>query len=99
MPLVKEVVIQSCSTLQPHGLYVARQAPLSMEFSRPEYWSGLPFPSPTLDLTNPGIKPRSPALQADSLPSESPGKPPYNIYIAFTFERYFQWISGHFVLS
>ena len=46
----------------------------SMEFSRPEYWSGLPFPSPG-DLLNPGIKPRSPTLQADSLPSEPPGKP------------------------
>ena len=40
-----------------------------MEFSRPEYWSGYPFPSPR-DLPNPGIKPRSPALQADSLPAE-----------------------------
>ena len=45
----------------------------SMEFSRPEYWSGLPFPSPR-DLPNPGIKRRSPALQADSLPAEPPGK-------------------------
>ena len=45
----------------------------SMEFSRPEYWNGLPFPSPR-DLPNPGIKPRSPALQADSLPAEPPGK-------------------------
>ena len=50
------------------------QAPQSMEFSRPEYWSGLPFPSP-VDLPNPGIKPGSPALQADALLSESPGKP------------------------
>ena len=46
----------------------------SMKFSRPEYWSGLPFPSPG-DLPNPGIKPRSPTLQADSLPAEPPGKP------------------------
>ena len=45
-----------------------------MEFSRPEYWSELPFPSPG-DLSNPGIKPRSPAFQADSLPAEPPGKP------------------------
>ena len=44
-----------------------------MEFSRPEYWSGLPFPSPG-DLPKPGIEPRSPALQADSLPAELPGK-------------------------
>jgi len=45
-----------------------------MEFSRQEYWSGLPFPSPG-DLPNPGIKPGSPALQADSLLSEPPEKP------------------------
>jgi len=45
-----------------------------MGFSRQEYWSGLPFPSPG-DLPNPGIKPRSPALQTDALPSEPPGKP------------------------
>ena len=47
---------------------VTYQAPPSMEFSRQEYWSGLPFPSP-------GIKPRSPSLQADALLSEPPGKP------------------------
>ena len=52
---------------------VARQAPPSMGFSRQEYWSGLPFPSPG-DLPNPGIEPRSPTLQADSLLSEPPGK-------------------------
>ena len=45
-----------------------------MEFSRPEYWSGWPFPSPG-DLPKPGIQPRSPALQVDSLPAEPPGKP------------------------
>ena len=54
---------------------VAHQAPLSMGFFRREYWSGLPFPS-TGDLPNPGIKPGSPALQADSLPPEPPRKPP-----------------------
>ena len=53
---------------------VAHQAPLSMGFSRQEYWSGLPFPS-LGDLPDPGIEPRSPALQADSLTSEPPGKP------------------------
>ena len=52
---------------------VARQAPLSMEFSRQEYWSGLPFPSPGY-LPNPRIEPGSPALQADALSSEPPGK-------------------------
>ena len=53
---------------------VSYKAPLSMEFSRQEYWSGLLFPSPG-DLPDPGIEPRSPALQADALPSEPPGKP------------------------
>ena len=53
---------------------VAYQGPLSMGFSRQEYWSGLPFPSPG-DLPNPGIEPGSPALRADTLPSETPGKP------------------------
>ena len=53
---------------------VARQAPLSMEFSMQECWSGQPFPSPG-DLPDPGIEPRSPALQADSLSSEPAGKP------------------------
>ena len=53
---------------------VAYQAPLSTGFSRQEYWSGLPFPSPG-DLPNPGIEPGSPALQTDALPSEPPGKP------------------------
>ena len=50
---------------------VARQAPLSTEFSRQEYCSRLPFPSPG-DLPHPGIEPRSPTMQADSLPSEPP---------------------------
>ena len=56
-------------SLQPHGLYIQ-----SMEFSRSEYWSGQPFPSPG-HLPNPGIKAMSPALRADSLPAEPQGKP------------------------
>ena len=61
-------VAQSCRTLcDPRT--VAHQAPPSMGFSRQEYWSGLPFPSPG-DLPDPGIEPRSPALQADALTSE-----------------------------
>ena len=48
-------------------------AVLSMETSRQEYWSGLPFPTP-VDLPDPGIKPKSPTLKADSLPLEPPGK-------------------------
>ena len=57
---------------------VTYQASLSMGFSRQENWSGLPFPSPGY-LPDPGIEPRSPALQADVLPSEPPGKPLYYI--------------------
>ena len=52
---------------------VAYQAPPSTGLSRQEYWSGLPFPSPG-DLPDPGIEPRSPALEADALTSEPPGK-------------------------
>ena len=55
---------------------VACQAPLSVGFSREEYWSGLPFLSPG-DLPDPGIEPRSPTLQADSLPSEEKKKRGY----------------------
>ena len=62
------LVTKSCPTLVIPWT-VACQAPLSMGFSRQEYWSGLPFPSPA-DLPNPGIEPRSPVLQADSLPTE-----------------------------
>ena len=53
---------------------IALQAPLSMEFSRQEYWSGLPCPLPG-DLPNPGIESRSPTLLVDSLLPEPPGKP------------------------
>ena len=66
------LVAKSCPTLAT-ALTVAPQAPLSMGFSRQEYWSELPFPSPG-DLPDLGIKPGSPALQADSLSSEPPGK-------------------------
>ena len=61
----------SCVTLFATPWTAARQAPLSKEFSRQEYWSGLPLPSPG-DPPNPGIKPKSPALHIDSLP-EPPG--------------------------
>ena len=63
---------QSCPTLRNH-MDCSLQASLSMGFSRQEYRSGLPFHSPG-DLPDPGIEPRSPALQADALPSESPRK-------------------------
>ena len=59
---------------------VAYQAPPPIGFSRQEYWSGLPFPSPG-DLPDPGIEPGSPAFQADALISEPPGKPLYRVSI------------------
>ena len=62
------LVAKSCPTCATPWT-VACQAPLSMRFSRQEYWSGLPFPSPG-DLPDPGIEPGAPALQADSLPTE-----------------------------
>ena len=61
---------------------VAHQNPLSIEFSRQKYWSGLPFPSPG-DLPNQRIESGSPALQVDSSPSEPPGKPPLPLESAF----------------
>ena len=66
---------------------VACQAPLSMGFSRQEYWSGLSFPSPG-DLPDPGIKPRSPASKADSLLTELRGKPYqwYETYYLFSLQ-------------
>ena len=67
------LVAQSCPTLATTWT-VTCQAPLSMEFLRQEYWSGLLGPPPG-GLPNPGIQPGSPALQAGSLPSEPPGKP------------------------
>ena len=70
--------VLSCSVASDcvwhHGLY---RVPLSMGFSRQEYWSRLPCPSPG-DLPNPGIELSSPTLQVDSLPSKPPGKPMYH---------------------
>ena len=67
------LVAKSCLTLVTPWT-VACQAPLSMGFSRQEYWSGLPFPSPG-DLPDPGIEPASPALQADSYQLSYEGSP------------------------
>ena len=69
-----------------------------MEFSRQEYWSRLPFLPPG-DLPNPGIKPRSPALQADALWSEPPGEPlvagvtmnTLSDEVTYNFDQYFEW--------
>ena len=69
----KNRVAQSCLTFcNPWS--IDGQVPLPMEFSRQDYWNGLSFPPPG-NLPNPRIKPRSPALQADSLPTELQGKP------------------------
>ena len=72
LQIIGGLVAKLCPTLVTPWT-VAHQAPLSMGFSKQAYWSGLPFPSPG-DLPNPGVKPGSPALQADALPSEPPGK-------------------------
>ena len=69
-----EVKSLSCVRLFATPWTVAHQAPLSIEFSRQEYWSGLPFLPPG-DIPYPGIEPGSPAVQSDTLPSEPPGKP------------------------
>ena len=70
---VQQSVLSTKSCLTLATLWtVAFQAPLSMGFSRQEYWSGLPFPSPG-DLPDPGIEPRSPTLQVDSLLNELHG--------------------------
>ena len=71
-------------SLRPHGLYSQ-----SMEFSRPEYWSGWPFPSPG-DLPNRGIKPRCPPLQVDSLLAEPQGNENWKLlYMLFCL---FVWL-------
>ena len=69
---MKVLAAQSCLTRTPWT--ITRQSPLSMGFSRQEYWDVLPFPSPE-DLPNPGIEPGSPTSQANSWPSELPEKP------------------------
>ena len=66
--MIGGLVAKLCPTLATLW-NIACQAPLSKGFSRQEYWSGLPFPSP-VDLSDPGIEPGSPAMQADSLPTE-----------------------------
>ena len=68
----------SCVCLSETPWTAVRQAPLSVGFSRQEYWSGLPFPSPG-DLPNPGIKPMSPALACGFFATEPPGKQIFNI--------------------
>ena len=76
---MKVLVTQLCLTLCD-PMTVALQAPVSVGFSRQEYWSGLPFPSPE-DLPDLGIELRSPALQAASLPSEVQGRSMVSVYL------------------
>ena len=76
-PLEKEMATHSSNLAWKTPWTVACKVPLSVEFSKQQYWSGLPFPSPG-DLPDPGIEPGSPTLQADALPSEPPGKPQCN---------------------
>ena len=89
MFIKSEVKVKSLSRVRLFATpwTIAHHAPQSVGFSRQEYWSGQPFPSPE-DLPNPGIEPRSPALQADCLLAEPPGKPnlvvrPVNIIINY----------------
>ena len=94
------LVTKSCLTLVTPWT-VACQAPLSMGFSRQEYWSGLPFPSPG-NLPDPGIEPGSPALQADSLPIELWGKPIELIeYLSISLSRsvHFFWRTGSHIVG
>ena len=101
-----QVASVSCSVMSdsatPWTPPLAHQAPLSMEFSRQEYWGGFPFPSPG-DLPDPGVKPWSPALQADSLPSESPGKCQHGIVLYARFPQGWAAVGKddqvHFALS
>ena len=93
------VVVVAVSLLSLHLTLVtprtiARQAPLSVGFSRQEYWSGLPFLSPG-DLPDPGIEAESCTLQADSLPSELPGK----IFSLDIHKHLFFWVWPHFFLG
>ena len=73
-----------------------------MEFSRPEYWNGYPFPTPR-DLPNPRIKPRSPALQADSLPAELSEKPRCvalcNLVLSLSMFSRFLYVVAHISIS
>ena len=74
------LVVSGSATLRT----VACQAPLSLGFSRQEYWSGLPCPPPG-DLPDPGIEPRSPVLQADSLPAELQGSPMVDLLLLLSY--------------
>ena len=92
MSMKVKVKVKSLSHVRLFGTpwTVAHQAPPSMEFSRQEYWSGLPFSSPG-DLPDPGIEPGSPTLRVDTLPSEPPGKSSnYELY--YIFKRFLDFV-------
>ena len=95
--------VLSCSvvsdSLQPHELQPTRLL-CPWGFSRQEYWGGLPCPPPG-DLPNPGIKPRSPALQVDSLPIERPGKPFMHVNFIDEDAYYYPYFTDqpHYALS
>ena len=95
------VIIYSLSLVQlfcDPMVTVGHQAPLCMGFSRQEYWSRLPFPSPR-DLPDPGIEPRFPTLQADSLLSEPPGKPYKNLKKKKSLKASVLWRSAFFMVQ
>ena len=84
-------------SMRPYGLIVAREAPLSMGFSRQEYWSGLPCPPPG-DLPDPGIKPTSlmsPALAGEFFPIRGTGEAP-DIFIYTCTQKHIQGYSLHY---
>ena len=96
---IKKVKVKSLSHVSLFGPLwtVACQAPLSVGFSRQEYWSGLPFSSPK-ELPDPGIKLGSPALQADSFPSEPSGNPNDYTNMVFNTQYLSSWPNyQHFV--
>ena len=84
----------SCVRLFVTPWAIAYQAPPSIGFSRQEYWSGLPFPSPG-DLPDSGIEPRSPALQADALTSEPPVKPSHVVKVIVNSKKLYLQLSTH----
>ena len=98
--IVKVLVILSCAQYFVTPCPVAHQAALSVKFSSQNYWSELPFPSPG-DLPSPGIDLGSPTLQADSLPTEPPGKPPEVLRIMkeLTVTSNYCWCSRWEVVS
>ena len=94
LPTANKWIFDLCKLLSHVQLFATPWTIQSMEFSRPECWSGQTFPSPG-DLPNPGFEPRSPTLQVDSLPADLPGKPnswsrPIQIYICIYRHDFFK---------